>query len=274
MGGCLQPRHCPACPCAPSSAPPPPAHRAVINRYGFNSKGLDFVHDQITAFRERWGSKHGGLACSHVHVAKPAVSAVHTPRSLAFHLHLCRQRRRGDAFPAGLLGINLGKNKTTEDAAADYCIGVEKLAKLADYLVINVSSPNTPGVCSVPWGFARRARDPGGNWEGGGKGRRGEPGPPVLGWGSPDRRCDAVDGGGGSASGCGIGAAIAGTARSWQVRRAMPAQSHPCLFETSPPNPCCVGRAAEPAGPEGAGGARAASKESAGQPGMARQGAA
>lgn len=39
----------------------------------------------------------------------------------------------------------MGKNKTTEDAAADYCIGVEKLAKLADYLVINVSSPNTPG---------------------------------------------------------------------------------------------------------------------------------
>jgi dihydroorotate dehydrogenase len=46
----------------------------------------------------------------------------------------------------GILGINLGKNKTTEDAAADYEIGVRALARFADYLVINVSSPNTPGL--------------------------------------------------------------------------------------------------------------------------------
>lgn len=46
----------------------------------------------------------------------------------------------------GILGINLGKNKATEDAAADYEIGVRMLAPLADYLVINVSSPNTPGL--------------------------------------------------------------------------------------------------------------------------------
>lgn len=47
---------------------------------------------------------------------------------------------------AGIVGANLGKNKTTEDAAADYEIGVRRLAPLADYLVINVSSPNTPGL--------------------------------------------------------------------------------------------------------------------------------
>jgi len=47
---------------------------------------------------------------------------------------------------AGLLGVNLGKNKTTEDAAADYEIGIRALARFADYLVINVSSPNTPGL--------------------------------------------------------------------------------------------------------------------------------
>ena len=38
-----------------------------------------------------------------------------------------------------------GKNKTSEDAAADYSLGVSKLGGYADYLVINVSSPNTPG---------------------------------------------------------------------------------------------------------------------------------
>jgi dihydroorotate dehydrogenase len=46
----------------------------------------------------------------------------------------------------GVLGINLGKNKETQDAAADYEIGARRLGPLADYVVINVSSPNTPGL--------------------------------------------------------------------------------------------------------------------------------
>ncbi len=46
----------------------------------------------------------------------------------------------------GILGANLGKNKESADAAADYAAGVRALAPLADYLVINVSSPNTPGL--------------------------------------------------------------------------------------------------------------------------------
>lgn len=47
---------------------------------------------------------------------------------------------------AGIVGVNLGKNKTTEDAAADYEKGLRILGPLSDYLVINVSSPNTPGL--------------------------------------------------------------------------------------------------------------------------------
>jgi len=42
--------------------------------------------------------------------------------------------------------VYAGKNKTTEDAAADYVKGLEKLAPFADYVVVNVSSPNTPGL--------------------------------------------------------------------------------------------------------------------------------
>lgn len=38
-----------------------------------------------------------------------------------------------------LLGINLGKNKTSEDAAADYVKGIERFSDVADYFVINVS---------------------------------------------------------------------------------------------------------------------------------------
>lgn len=49
----------------------------------------------------------------------------------------------------GPFGANLGKNKTTEDGAADYEIGIEAVAPYADYLVINISSPNTPGLRSM-----------------------------------------------------------------------------------------------------------------------------
>lgn len=46
----------------------------------------------------------------------------------------------------GIVGVNLGKNKTTEDIAADYVKGVKAFGPMADFLVINVSSPNTPGL--------------------------------------------------------------------------------------------------------------------------------
>ena len=53
-------------------------------------------------------------------------------------------------FTDGLpLGINLGKNKTSVDAASDYAEGVRALGPLADYLVVNVSSPNTAGLRSL-----------------------------------------------------------------------------------------------------------------------------
>jgi dihydroorotate dehydrogenase len=46
----------------------------------------------------------------------------------------------------GIVGANLGKNKDSADAVADYVAGVERLGPLSDYLVINISSPNTPGL--------------------------------------------------------------------------------------------------------------------------------
>jgi dihydroorotate dehydrogenase len=47
---------------------------------------------------------------------------------------------------AGIVGVNLGRNRNSTDAARDYAEGVRRAAPLADYLVINVSSPNTPGL--------------------------------------------------------------------------------------------------------------------------------
>lgn len=74
----------------------------VINRFGFNSKGL-----------------------------------------AAFAARLQARPRRG------IVGANVGKNKLTEDAAADYVKGIEAVCRHADYLVCNVSSPNTPGLRSL-----------------------------------------------------------------------------------------------------------------------------
>lgn len=47
---------------------------------------------------------------------------------------------------SGILGINIGKNKDSTDAVEDYVTGATAFAPLADYLVVNVSSPNTPGL--------------------------------------------------------------------------------------------------------------------------------
>jgi dihydroorotate dehydrogenase len=47
---------------------------------------------------------------------------------------------------AAIVGVNLGKNRDSEDAAADYAAVARRLAPYASYLAINVSSPNTPGL--------------------------------------------------------------------------------------------------------------------------------
>jgi dihydroorotate dehydrogenase len=80
------------------------ADRAVINRFGFNSEGLERVAARLK-------------------------SRLESPR------------RR-----PGIVGANVGKNRDTVDAAADYAHGAAALSGLVDYLVMNVSSPNTPGL--------------------------------------------------------------------------------------------------------------------------------
>lgn len=76
---------------------------ALINRCGFNNKGIDHVAESLSKF---------------------------------------------ESFRPMLLGLNIGKNKETEHMSKDYLIGLEKSRHLSsvDYLVINISSPNTPGL--------------------------------------------------------------------------------------------------------------------------------
>ncbi len=60
-----------------------------------------------------------------------------------------KRRRRG------IVGINIGANKDSGDRVADYAAGVREMAELADYLTVNVSSPNTPGLRAVQDSGAR-----------------------------------------------------------------------------------------------------------------------
>jgi len=54
-------------------------------------------------------------------------------------------RLKGLRIPAAL-GVNIGANKDSADFVADYVLGVKRFADLADYLTVNISSPNTPGL--------------------------------------------------------------------------------------------------------------------------------
>lgn len=59
---------------------------------------------------------------------------------------------------SGILGINVGKNLTTsvENAADDYCLGLERVYTSASYITVNVSSPNTPGLRDLQFGESLR----------------------------------------------------------------------------------------------------------------------
>jgi dihydroorotate dehydrogenase len=52
-----------------------------------------------------------------------------------------KQRRR-----VGIVGVNIGANKDSVDRASDYVAGIAAFSEVADYITVNVSSPNTPGL--------------------------------------------------------------------------------------------------------------------------------
>lgn len=58
----------------------------------------------------------------------------------AAHTRLARRKRHG------IVGVNVGANKDSVDRVADYVSGVRAMTDVADYLTVNISSPNTPGL--------------------------------------------------------------------------------------------------------------------------------
>ncbi len=63
-------------------------------------------------------------------------------------------RVRGIGNRLGVLGVNVGANKDTADRVADYAASVAAAAVIADYVTINISSPNTPGLRDLQHGAA------------------------------------------------------------------------------------------------------------------------
>ena len=80
------------------------------------------------------------------------------------------KRRQGGKSAGGIVGANIGANKTATDRVADYLTGLETVSDLADYVTINISSPNTPGLRDLQGekeldqllGAVASARQPGG----------------------------------------------------------------------------------------------------------------
>src|SRR6266542_4414635 len=107
-----------------------PQDEAVINRMGFPGKGAAFMVKSLNG-RQRNSPFAGGM----LRTALEVTSAKPQPNASALRNSM-------------ILGINLGKNKDTpnEEAVLDYLELLQCFASHADYLAINISSPNTVGL--------------------------------------------------------------------------------------------------------------------------------
>eukprot|EP00986_Skeletonema_menzelii_P001990 scaffold547_cov143-Skeletonema_menzelii.AAC.12 len=130
--------------------------RGVINRFGFNSWGADVVRGLLGDYRGEFGGRGAALVVRQQRGGRDGQeddrngersSAI--INKLSWALGWAWHRLMVAPPNQGILGVNLGKNKTSDDEIGDYTTGIRKLGPYADYLVINVSSPNTPGLRSL-----------------------------------------------------------------------------------------------------------------------------
>jgi len=113
-----------------------PSQNALINRYGFNSEGAEHVATRLRQ-RVREFAYHNGLGMDEEAERMVLNGQAGVPP--------------GSLLPGRLLAVQVAKNKTTsendiEAVVRDYATTVGHVGKYADILVVNVSSPNTPGL--------------------------------------------------------------------------------------------------------------------------------
>lgn len=133
-----------------------PSSQSVINRYGFNSDGHLAVLERLRNRVHAWLVKNANLLPESI-FTPPQISGDPDPDPVEAILHSRTDAQVLDQLnvprslvPGKVLAINLGKNKASAaESIADYVAGVQTLGPYADILVINVSSPNTPGLRSL-----------------------------------------------------------------------------------------------------------------------------
>ncbi|KAK4148555.1 hypothetical protein C8A00DRAFT_47612 [Chaetomidium leptoderma] len=112
-----------------------PAADGLVNRYGLNSRGAEAMaarlRERLRTFARRWGLTERDM------MEGGAVAGDDLPT--------------GSLLPGRLLCVQIAKNKKTDEkdmeaVIRDHVYCVERLAPYADVLVVNVSSPNTPGL--------------------------------------------------------------------------------------------------------------------------------
>lgn len=113
-----------------------PSQNALINRYGFNSEGAELVATRLRQ-RVREFAYHSGLGLDEEAERKVLDGEAGVPP--------------GSLKQGRLMAVQVAKNKTTsendiEAVVRDYATSVGHVGKYADVLVVNVSSPNTPGL--------------------------------------------------------------------------------------------------------------------------------
>jgi len=132
--------------------------RGVINRFGFNSEGVERVSEYLCDYRKEFGGRGSNPAVALEEsnnegdidiVMKENEHEQTGGNQFLWAVGWAWNRLMTTTPRTGVLGVNLGKNKTSEDEVGDYTIGIRELGPYADYLVINVSSPNTPGLRSL-----------------------------------------------------------------------------------------------------------------------------
>ncbi|POW09252.1 hypothetical protein PSTT_06992 [Puccinia striiformis] len=148
-----------------------PSSESIINRYGFNSEGHLSVLSKLRQRVLKYIDTHRHLGYSAIlsqfdnlnsiqtlhpnpaftHLTSPSLSLEsstsidHQLSEIIEKFNVPKSLRTGR-----ILGINLGKNKVSaQDSIEDYVTGIERFHDLADLLIINISSPNTPGLRSL-----------------------------------------------------------------------------------------------------------------------------
>lgn len=121
-----------------------PADFGIVNRYGFNSKGAAAVEANLVAWRNPPPVVAKQGAEDDDNNASFTMRALHWLHSKALYLI-----NQPTLAAVGLVGVNIGKNKAStefEQVVSDYVSNIVLLGRYADYLVLNISSPNTAGL--------------------------------------------------------------------------------------------------------------------------------